>query len=266
MLIIGELINSSRAEIKAALKARDESLIRKLARVQLEAGANALDLNAGTSMEREVEDLRWLVRIVQDELGDVRLSIDTPNPEAMAAGLELCKARPIVNSITNEEERKKEIILLIKEYDADVIGLTMGGRRIPRTVEDRLKEAEQLLKALDEAGINRERIFLDPLVMSIGSNQEQGRIVIEAVRSIKQEFGVKTLVGLSNVSFGLPGRSLINRTFLAMLLAAGLDAAILDPTNKEIIATLQAAEAILGKDHHCMKYIHHQRSDQRIKR
>jgi 5-methyltetrahydrofolate--homocysteine methyltransferase len=256
MLIIGELINSSRKKVKEALKVKDEKIIRELARVQIEAGADVLDLNAATSMNREVKDLRWLVEVVQDELGDVRLSIDTPNPKAMAEALKLCKSKPMINSITNES-KKKEIIPLLREYNADVIGLTMGGRGMPKTVEDRLREAKQLLTTLDEAGIEKERIYLDPLVMSIGSNQDQGQIVIKTVSLIKQELGVKVSVGLSNVSFGLPARPLLNKTFLAMLLSAGADAAIIDPTDNELIATLRAAEALLGKDRYCMKYIHY---------
>jgi len=260
MLLIGELINSTRKQVREALERKDEGAIRRLARVQVEAGADILDLNAAMSMGREIDHLRWLVEVVQDEVGDIRLSIDTPNPEAMAAALELCKNRPMINSISNESG-KKEMIPLIKEYDAEVIGLTMGEKKgMPKRVEDRLREAERLLAALDEAGIERERIYLDPLVMPIGVDQEQGPIVIEAVSLIKREFGVKVSVGLSNVSLGMPARSLLNRTFLAMLLSAGLDAAILDPTDEGLVATLKAAEALLGKDRYCMDYLSYHRA------
>lgn len=259
MIIIGELINSTRAEVKEALADRDEEVIRKLARDQYEAGADFIDINAATSMEREIEDTEWLVNVVQDELEEVRLSIDTPNPQAMSKGLELCKKVPMINSITNEEDRKKEILPLVKEYEAEVIALTMGKSGMPKSTEDRLKEAEELIGVLTDQRVEEEKIYIDPLVMSIGSNQDQAGIVMETIKKIKEKYGVKTSVGLSNVSFGLPDRSLINRTFLAILLSSGLDAAIIDPTDEQLIDTLRAAEALLAIDQHCMEYIKHKR-------
>jgi 5-methyltetrahydrofolate--homocysteine methyltransferase len=259
LIIIGELINSTRDEVKEALANREGEIIRKLARDQHEAGADFIDINAATSMEKEVEDTKWLVNIVQEELEGVRLSIDTPNPEAMAKGLELCKEKPMINSITNEKERKKEILPLVKEYEAEVIALAMGSGGMPKSAEDRLTEARELIQTLTDVGVKEERIYIDPLAMSIGSNQDQACIVMDTIRTIKGEYEVKTSVGLSNVSFGLPDRSLINRTFLAILLSHGLDAAIMDPTNNQLMDTVRAAEALLATDKHCMNYIKHKR-------
>ena len=260
MLIIGELINSTRKQVKKALQNRDEAVIRRLARSQIEAGADVLDVNTATSMERETEDLEWVIGLIYDEVGEgVRLSIDSPNPEAIAAGLALCKARPLVNSINNNPKLQEQLIPLIKEYDPDIIGLTMGSSKgMPKTVEDRLREAELLITTLQASGPPLERLYLDPLVMTIGSNQEQARAVIDAVRAIKErwgDLGVKTSVGLSNVSFGLPQRSIINRAFLAVLLEAGLDAALIDPTDRGMVDILKASEALLGIDAHCLGYI-----------
>jgi len=265
MLIIGELLNSTRREVKEALQSRDEATIRRLAREQVEAGADVLDINTATSMEREIEDLEWVISLIYDEVGEgIRLSIDSPNPEAIATGLALCKTRPMINSINNDPKLQEHLIPLIKEHEADVIGLAMGGKGkgMPKTKEDRLKEAEQLITALQNSGIDLSRLYIDPLVMTIGSDQEQARVVIETVRSIKERWGalgVKSSVGLSNVSFGLPRRSVINRAFLAMLLLAGLDAALINPTDKGIMEILRASEALLGIDAYCMQYIKYMR-------
>jgi len=255
--IIGELINSSRAQVKEAISRKDEGVIRKLARAQVEAGADALDLNAAESMEREPDDLRWLVEVVQDELGEVRLSIDTANPEAMEAGLSACRARPIVNSISNEATRRP-IIELAARTEAEVIGLPMGQVGMPKTAEERLAEARALIEACEEAGIPRERLLIDVLCMSVGSNPDQGLAALAAARKIK-ELGVRTCAAVSNVSFGLPRRKLLNRTYLAMLAASGVDAVILDPTDQGMMETLLAAEALTGKDKYCMEYIRYHR-------
>ncbi|TET16628.1 MAG: methyltetrahydrofolate cobalamin methyltransferase [Dehalococcoidia bacterium] len=264
MLIIGELLNSTRKVVKEALQAKDEATIRRLAREQVEAGADILDINTATSMEEEIDDLRWVIGLVHDEVGKVRLAIDTLNPKAMAAGLELCQARPVINSINNDPRLQQGLIPLVKECDADIIGLTMGGKTgMPKTVEERLQEAEQLINTLEEVGVSLHRLFIDPLVMSIGSNPDQVRVVIDTIREIKSRYGsrgVKTTTGLSNVSFGLPSRTLLNQAFLAMLLEAGLDMAVINPRDEGMKNILRASEALLGIDAHCLQYIRHIRS------
>ncbi|MFQ6117160.1 MAG: dihydropteroate synthase, partial [Candidatus Bipolaricaulia bacterium] len=211
-----------------------------------------------------IEDLEWVIGLIYDEVGEeVRLSIDSPNPEAIAAGLALCKAQPMINSINNDPKLQEQLIPLIKEHEPDVIGLAMGGKGMPKTREDRLEEAEQLITTLQNSGIDLSRLYIDPLVMTIGSDQEQARVVIETVRAIKErwgDLGVKTSGGLSNVSYGLPRRSVINRAFLAMLLEAGLDAALIDPTDRGMMDILKASEALLGIDAYCMQYIKYMRA------
>ncbi len=264
MLIIGELLNSTRKAVKEALQAKDAATIRRLAREQVEAGADILDVNTAISMEKEIDDMKWVIGLIYDEVGEVRLAIDTPKPEAMAAGLELCRARPVINSINNDPRLQQGLIPLVKEYDADIIGLTMGGKTgMPNTVEERLQEAEQLMNTLEEVGVSLQRLFIDPLVMSIGSCPDQARVVIDTIREIKSRYGnrgVKTTTGLSNVSFGLPNRSLLNQAFLAMLLEAGLDMAVINPLDEGMKNILRASEAILGIDAHCLKYVRHARS------
>jgi len=253
--VIGELINSTRSDVTEALKKKDEPVIRRLARTQAEAGAHAIDVNAGQSVNNEIPDLLWLINVVQDELGpDVRLAIDTTNQEAMEAALETCSGRPIINSITNEKT-KVSLIELVAASDAEVIGLAMGEYGMPKTAFDRVREARALLAKCDRAKLAHDRLYVDTICMSVGSGPEQGREVLAATRQIKEELGVRTFTAVSNVSFGLPNRRLLNRIFLAMLVEAGLDGVIMDPTDKRIMDTLCAARALLGADNYCLQYI-----------
>lgn len=226
--------------------------------MQIEAGADILDVNTATSMQREIEDMKWVIGLIYDEVGEVRLSIDSSNPQAMVAGLALCRARLIINSITNEKS-KGSLIELAAQSDADIIGLAMGEHGMPETADDRLEEARALLEKCRRFGINPDRIYVDVSCMSVGSSPEQGVQVLEAVRRVKNELGVKTLAAVSNISFGLPNRRLLNRTYLSMLLEAGLDAAIMDPTDIDMVDTIYASYALLGTDKYCVEYMKYQR-------
>jgi len=258
--IIGELINSTRRTVGEAIAEKNDSLIRRLARSQLEAGAQVIDLNAGQSMENEASDLLWLIGVVEDELGkDVRLAIDTSDPEAMEAGLKTCSGRPVINSISNEKG-KENLIALAAESEAEVIGLAMGEHGMPKTADDRVEETRALLAKCDRAGLAKERLYVDMICMSVGSGPKQGTQVLHAVRRAKQELGVKTFAAVSNISFGLPNRRLLNRTFLAMLIEAGLDGAIMDPTDRGMMNTVYASRVLLGRDNYCMQYIKQQKS------
>lgn len=253
--IIGELINSTRGEIAKAIKEKDEALIRRLARTQSEAGAHVIDLNAGQSMENEVRDLQWLIGVVEDELGkEVRLAIDTSNPEAMETGLRTCSTPPVVNSISNEKG-KIGLIKLAAQSGAEVIGLAMGEHGMPKTADDRLEETRALMEKCDHAGLAAERLYVDMICMSVGSGPDQGRQVLQAIQQTKDALGIKTFTAVSNISFGLPNRRLLNRTFLAMLIEAGLDGAIMDPTDKRMMDAIYTSRALLGLDNYCMKYI-----------
>ena len=259
-LIVGELINSTRRKVGRAIRDRDDSLIRRLARCQMEAGAQVIDLNAGESMEKEVEDLLWLIAVVEEELGpNVRLAIDTSDPKAMVSGLKACSGRPVLNSVSNEKT-KESLLELAVQCDADIIGLAMGERGMPKTVKDRISEIRTLLRKCEQVGIDHDRLYMDLICMSVGSSPEQGRAVLDVVRRTKEELGVKTFMAVSNVSFGLPNRRLLNRTYLAMLIEAGLDGVILDPTDTGVMETICAARALTGKDNYCMGYIRYCRN------
>jgi len=177
---------------------------------------------------------------------------------AIAVGLALCRMRPMINSITNEK-RKNSLIEVAARYDADVIGLAMGEYGMPETADDRLQEAHAPLEKCRGVGIGLHRIYVDVVCMSVGSSQEQGVQALEAVRRVKNELGIKILVAVSNVSFGLPNRRLLSRTHLRMLLEAGLDVAIMNPTDTDMLDTIYASHALLGTDKYCVEYIKYQR-------
>ncbi|MFH0839648.1 MAG: dihydropteroate synthase [Candidatus Omnitrophota bacterium] len=251
---IGERINSSRETIARALSTKDEAFIRREARLQKEAGAHMLDVNCAFNTKNEPSDMEWLVSLVQDETG-LPLSIDSPNPDAIEAGLRKHKGKALINSITLEKDRADAILPLVKKYKASVIVLAMDGKAMPHNAAGRLDMAKNAVSLLAAHGVEKDDLYIDPLVRPISSEPDQALEVIKSVGLIKSATGAKLTCGLSNISFGLPDRSMLNAVFLAMMLSAGLDAAILDPLNKKINAILRASSALLGEDEFCMEYI-----------
>lgn len=213
-----------------------------------------LDVNCAFNSKDEIADMEWLIDIVQDETG-LPLSIDSPNPEVIKAALARHKGKALINSVTLERKRLEVILPLVKKYNAEVIVLTMDEKGMPRTALDRLAFAQKGLDAAKEYGISPDCLYIDPLLRPISSEQKQALEVIESARLIKSKCNLKVTCGLSNVSFGLPSRSILNAVFLAMLLSAGLDAAILDPIDKKVRSVLAAANALLGRDEFCIKYL-----------
>jgi cobalamin-dependent methionine synthase I len=255
MLIIGEKINTTKKAIDAAVEAKDAELIRNEVIKQLEAGANIIDVNTGTRIKSEVADMQWLVNIIQETV-DCRLCIDSPNPAAIEAGLELCKQKPIVNSITGEKDRIDAIMPMVKKAGASVVALAMDEAGMPKTGEDRYRIASKIIDMIAEYNIPMDDIYFDVLIQPVGSSSDQGIAVLDGIRLIKASFPDAHIVcGLSNISYGLPERKLLNRTFLPMALSAGLDAAIMDPTDKKIMTTVLASLALLAQDEYCLNYI-----------
>ncbi|NQT46315.1 MAG: methyltetrahydrofolate cobalamin methyltransferase [Candidatus Omnitrophica bacterium] len=254
MIIIGERINTSRESVSKAVREKDASFIIKEAKRQAEAGANFIDLNCGTLLDNEPDAMAWLVETVQSDL-ELSLCIDSPNAAAIEAGLKVCRKPALINSITGEKKRLEEIAPLANKYNASLIALTMDDKGVPSTAQDRVRIAKSLLDSLSKFEINAERIYFDPIVQPISSGPDQGAEFLKAIRLIKELPGAKVVCGLSNISYGLPNRRLINSTLLSMALLAGLDAAILDPLDKSIISNLRASEALLGEDEYCMNYI-----------
>jgi 5-methyltetrahydrofolate corrinoid/iron sulfur protein methyltransferase len=233
VLIIGETIQILSPSIKQAIEQRDAGFVQDLARRQVEAGAGVVDLNIGPQKKHGTEIMPWLVETVQ-QATDVTLSLDTTNLAAMEAGLRVCTRPAMLNSASADPARLDSVMQLAAKYNARVIALTMGLEGIPTTIDGRAGIAmEDLLPAAEAAGLPAGDLFLDPLVLTVTCNQDVAGVAVEAIRMFKMlsDPPPMTTVGLSNVSNGCPDdvRPLINRTYLAMLMGAGLDSAIADP-------------------------------------
>lgn len=256
MIVIGEKINSSIPSVKKAIENRDEAFIRNLALAQEEAEADYIDVNAGAFVDTELNYLRWLMEIVQGAV-DTPLVIDSPNPKALALGLSLNRnGKPMINSISGEKERYQAVLPLLKEHGVRIVAMAMGDEGIPETTDQAVSNAAALIHQLTNEGIKLDDIFVDPLIRPIGTNSEYGNMALNTIRRIRQEFpDVHITCGLSNISFGIPARKLMNQAFLVMAMVAGLDSAIMNPLDAGLMAMVYACEALLGKDEYCMEYI-----------
>jgi 5-methyltetrahydrofolate--homocysteine methyltransferase len=252
--IIAEKINGTRKSVGAAVLERNAAFIADLAVRQAAAGATWIDVNAGTHPDREPEDLVWLIETVQGAV-ELPVSIDTANPLALAAALPHTNKTPLVNSISGERARLEGVLPLAAANGCPVVALALDEKGIPTGVDDRLEVIRRLVEATRAAGIPDDKVYIDPLVMTIATNIESAQIAMAVMRTVRAEYPSAHMTsGLSNVSFGLPARSLVNRTYLTLAISAGLDCAILDPLDRELRAALIATELLLGRDRHCLGY------------
>ncbi|MFN8597528.1 MAG: methyltetrahydrofolate cobalamin methyltransferase [Anaerolineae bacterium] len=254
MKIIGEKINGTRKMVAAAIANRDAEFIQNLAKKQVDGGANWLDVNAGTHPDREVDDMLWLIDLIQS-VTDVTLCLDSANPKALAAAMGAVKKTPMINSISGEPDRLRNVLPIVAQYGCEVIALCMDDKGIPADVDGRMTVARKLFEATRAANVPDEKVYVDALVMTIATNTEAGKATLDTIRAVRSEFPKAHIsLGLSNVSFGLPVRSLVNRTFLTLAVAAGMDTAIIDPNDRELKAALFATDLLLGYDKHCLNY------------
>jgi cobalamin-dependent methionine synthase I len=255
MIIIGELINASRKTIKAAIETRDAQTIQQVAKGQADAGADYIDVNAGVFADKEPEYLKWLVETVQ-QVTDTPCAIDSPDPKAIEAALSVHRGTPMINSISLERERCGELVPIIAGTGMKVIALCMSDAGMPYTVDDRMEIADALVNTLLKNNIAVENIFVDPLVQPLSVDSIFGMAFIDAVERIMATFkGVHTACGLSNISYGLPARKQINQAFMTMAIAKGLDGAIVNPLDRQMMASIITAEALAGRDAYCMNYL-----------
>jgi 5-methyltetrahydrofolate--homocysteine methyltransferase len=255
VLIIGENFNTSRKSFAPLVEKKDINAIHENAKKQQEAGADFIDVNCGTYVDKEVELLPWLVDTVQEAV-DLPVSVDTPNPEAAAAALARCKKQPFLNSISGESKRFGSYLDLVKQYKTKVITMVMDDKGMPTGIDDRMANASKLVEDMTGAGVPIEDIYLDPLVFPVATDGKNAQVCIKSVKQFHERFkGIHTVCGLSNISHGLPARKIINRAFLVMLIAAGIDAVIINPLDKNMMALLKAALALSGQDEFCMAYI-----------
>ncbi len=260
MIIIGELINASRKAVRTAIEAGDAEAIGKIAKDQEDNGAAYIDVNAGIFVDKEEEYLTWLVEEVQKEIS-IPCSIDSPNPKAIEAALKVHNGTAMINSISLEKERYDNLMPIISGTDLKVVALCMSDDGMPITVDDRMKVADNLVNGLVQNNIPLENIYVDPLVQPLSVDKSYGLEFINTIEKIKKNFdGIHTACGLSNISYGLPGRKLLNRVFIIQAILKGLDGAIINPLDKEMMASIKAAEALAGKDEYCVSYIQAYRS------
>jgi 5-methyltetrahydrofolate--homocysteine methyltransferase len=257
MLIIGERINSTRTEIRDAIRNRDAVHILKEARSQLAAGASYIDVNCAVTSGDELQDMDWVISVIQSGISDISVSIDSPNYLAIEKGLKVYKAAGsiFINSITAEESRLNSVLPLAIEYKAKLIALAMDEKGMPDTADERFEIAKKITDKVAKAGFDIDDLYIDALIRPISTEPVQAREFLRSIKMIKSLDGVKTICGLSNVSFGLPKRSVINSIFLAIALHEGLDAAILDPTDRHVASSMAASGALLGRDEYCGEYI-----------
>ena len=253
--VVGERINTSRKKIQEALDSKDSFYIQEEVRKQQAAGARFIDVNAGACIGEEMVSMEWLLGVIQ-EVAMVPLCIDSPDPKVLELAYEMLKEAPLINSISLEQERFETMIPFLKGKDCSVVALCMDDSGMPTGARDIIGRAKRLVEALENIGIKRDRIYVDFLVQPISTDTSNGLMVMAAVQGIMQEIaGVHSICGLSNISFGLPQRKIINRTFLALMMASGLDTAILDPLDRELMAVIRTAEMLLGRDEYCTRYL-----------
>ena len=256
-VIIGERINPTGKRLLAAsLAKKDMSRVRQLALSQIEDGAAVLDINVGAAGVDEVELLPLAVKAVM-EVTDAPLCLDSANPAALRAGLEVYEGKALINSVNGEESRLEQVLPLVKEYGAAVIALTMDEGGIPCDAASRLAVARKIVARAEALGIPREDLLMDCLALSVCTDSSAGQTTLNAIRAVRAELGLNLTLGASNVSFGLPDREAINDIFLAMALAAGVNAPIANPATSR--RAILIADLILGMDEFGMNYVTYHR-------
>lgn len=264
MIIIGELINSTRKAIKKAIDEQDVKYIQDLAVRQEEAGADFIDVNAGAYVHDEAKHLIWLVEKCQ-EVVSKPLALDSPDPKALEAALKVHKGVPMINSISAEKERYSQVVPLVKESGSQVVALCFSDEGMPETADDRLEVAKRLLNDLDKDGIDLTKVFLDPLIKPVSVNGEYGPQALDAIERIAAlGSGAHITSGLSNISFGLPHRALLNQAFIVLAMGRGMDSAIVDPLDKKKMSLVKAAEVILNLDPYATNYLKAARADKLV--
>ena len=255
MKIIGEKINGTRKRVAQAIQERDAAFIQDLAGKQAEAGADWLDANAGTHPSREADDLIWLIENIQAAT-DKPICLDSANPVALEAAIKAVKQTPMINSISAEPHRMKGVLPIVAANKTPAIALAMDENGIPKTKEDRMNVIRRILGETRKQGMPDDKLYFDPLAMTISTGEDNGLTFFDTIRAIRSEFpDVHITCGLSNISFGMPARSYINRVFLILSMQAGLDSAICDPMNHDIKTAILATDLLLGRDKHCLNYI-----------
>ncbi|NLP36149.1 MAG: methyltetrahydrofolate cobalamin methyltransferase [Firmicutes bacterium] len=254
MIIIGEKINGTIPRVGKAIAEKDDAYIRELAVKQAEAGAHYIDVCASVAPELEEETLIWLMDIVQDAV-DTPLCIDSPNARMIEKVLKHAKKPGIINSVSAEGDKMEVIYPLMKGTEWQVIALTCDNKGIPSDVETRVNIARQMVEEAAKYDITPDRIHIDPLVMALSADNQSLIKFLETMKQVKELYPtIKVTSGLSNISFSMPLRRVINQHFFALAIYAGMDSAIMDPLNRDMMTTLLATQALLGRDRYCRNF------------
>ena len=250
MIIIGEKINGSIPAVAEAIANRDAELIKQRAIAQTNAGASYIDCCASVPEAEEVETLKWMIDCIQ-EVTDVPISVDSPSADVLVQAYKFCKKPGIFNSVSGEG-----VMALPENKDWQVIALLSDDTGIPKCAEDRLKVFEKIMAKAKEYGISPDRIHIDPLVEMLCTSEDGIAMNVEVISTVRKLYpSIHITAAVSNISFNLPVRKLINYGFVVLAMNAGLDSAIMDPTNRDMLGLVYATEALLGLDDYCMEYI-----------
>lgn len=254
MIIIGEKINGSIPSAGKAIAERNADWIRNLAKIQSDANADYIDCCSSVNVE-ERETMKWLIDLIQ-EVTDTPICVDSPDPQVCVDVLQYCNKPGMVNSVSLEGSKIDIIFPAIAKTEWNCIALLCDDKGIPATVERRIEIFKEIMKKAEEYGIVPDRLYIDPLVETLGTNSTSLLTFVDCCRQIKELYpDVHITSGLSNISFGLPVRKMINMSFMVLAMNAGMDSAIVDPTNRDMMGVIFATNALLGDDYFCMEYL-----------
>jgi 5-methyltetrahydrofolate--homocysteine methyltransferase len=257
MLIVGERINTFKKRVMRAYEEKDGQFIRQEALSQAEAGAGVIDVNAGSDIDVEPDNMKWAVQVIQEAV-DLPLCIDSPNPATIQAGFEVCRNKQAAwaNSITLERERMDNILPLVKEHGCPVVALCRDESGVAQSAGQRVEIGKRIVDALERYGIELDKLYLDPMIEPLSVRSDGGLMSVHTLLGLKKALPeIKTIISLSGISFGLPERKLLHRSFMPMLMYAGLDAVFLDPLDTLLMQSVIASKALLDQDEFCMSYI-----------
>ncbi|WP_407309468.1 methyltetrahydrofolate cobalamin methyltransferase [Desulfosporosinus sp. SB140] len=261
MIIIGEKINGAIPSVAKAIAAKDADFIRNLAKAQSEAGAAFIDVCASVEDIIELETIKWLIDLVQ-EVTDTPIAIDSPNVRICAEAIKFCNRPGLINSVSMEGGKIDVIFPLIANAKWECVALLCDDTGIPQNTQKRLEVFAGIMKKAKEYNINPARLHVDPLVQMLCTSEDGINTVVEVIKEIKTQYpDIHVTGGASNISFNLPARKLVNQAFIVLSMNAGMDSAIIDPLNRDMMGMIYATEALLGQDEYCMEYIGAYRED-----
>jgi len=265
-VIIGERINpTGKKKLGEDLSKGKLDVLVQEAVSQKEAGADILDVNVAAPGADEIILLPKAVLKVL-EVSGLPVCIDSSNPEALKKALEVCPYKALVNSVTGQKKSLKAVLPLVKKFGASVVGLTMDDKGIPKTVDKRFEIAKKIIETAKSYGIAKEDIMIDCLCLAQAAELDSGVVTLETLRRVSKDLGVATVLGVSNISFGMPDRKIINLSFLSQVISQGLNAVIVDPTIDGVVETILASDFLAGRDYHGRRYLRYYREKVKTKK